>query len=52
MPLPKKVKDIVGPLNLIPHPEGGFFVETYRSGSEPMSTMVSYLVKSTSNGSL
>lgn len=39
MPLPKKVKDIVGPLNLIPHPEGGFFVETYRSGSEPMSTM-------------
>jgi len=39
MPLPKKLKDIIGPLNLIPHPEGGFFVETFRSGSKPMSTM-------------
>ena len=41
MPLPKKVQDLMGPLNLIPHPEGGFFAETFRSGSEPMSTMVS-----------
>mmetsp|Transcript_2509 Transcript_2509/g.5834 ORF Transcript_2509/g.5834 Transcript_2509/m.5834 type:complete len:234 (+) Transcript_2509:264-965(+) len=38
MPLPSKVKDIIPALNLIPHPEGGFFVETWRSGSEPMST--------------
>lgn len=39
MPLPPKVKDIISALNLIPHPEGGFFVETFRSGAEPMTTM-------------
>jgi predicted cupin superfamily sugar epimerase len=39
MPLPTKIKDMIPLLNLIPHLEGGFFRETYRSGSEPMSTM-------------
>lgn len=39
MPLPTKIKELIPALNLIPHPEGGFFVETYRSGCEPMSTM-------------
>jgi Uncharacterized conserved protein len=39
MPLPPKIKDLISALDLIPHPEGGFFTETYRSGSEPMSTM-------------
>ena len=38
MPLPYKIVDLIPKLNLIPHPEGGFFVETYRSGSIPMST--------------
>jgi len=38
MPLPTKVTDLISALNLIPHPEGGFFIETYRSGSIPMST--------------
>ncbi|WP_298313260.1 cupin domain-containing protein [uncultured Aquimarina sp.] len=27
----KKVKEIVAKLNMIPHPEGGFYKETYRS---------------------
>jgi len=39
MPIPKKIKDLIPSLNLIPHPEGGFFVETWRSGSAPMTTM-------------
>jgi predicted cupin superfamily sugar epimerase len=30
---------LVAKLGLIPHPEGGFFRETYRSGSEPMKSM-------------
>ncbi len=38
MPLPPTIKDLIPALNLIPHPEGGFFVETYRSGTKPMST--------------
>ena len=38
MPLPPKITDLIPVLNLIPHPEGGFFVETYRSGTQPMST--------------
>ena len=38
MPLPKDTKTAVELLNLIPHPEGGFFLETYRSGCEPMLT--------------
>lgn len=38
MPLPSKVTDLIPLLNLIPHPEGGFFTETYRSGTKPMST--------------
>jgi predicted cupin superfamily sugar epimerase len=39
MPLPTKIKDLIPLLDLIPHPEGGFFRETYRSGCKPMSTM-------------
>eukprot|EP00980_Cylindrotheca_fusiformis_P028535 scaffold22607_cov123-Cylindrotheca_fusiformis.AAC.32 len=39
MPLPTKIKDLIPLLDLIPHPEGGFFRETYRSGCEPMTTM-------------
>jgi predicted cupin superfamily sugar epimerase len=40
MPLPTKIKDLVEALNLIPHPEGGFFLETFRSGIPvPMSAM-------------
>ena len=31
--------DVVSGLGLIPHPEGGFFLETWRSGCEPMTTM-------------
>lgn len=38
MPLPTKISDLVCALKLIPHPEGGFFTETFRSGSTPMST--------------
>lgn len=38
MPLPPKITDLTSALKLIPHPEGGFFVETYRSGCDPMST--------------
>ena len=30
--------ELVELLGLIPHPEGGFFLETFRSGSEPMTT--------------
>ena len=29
MPLPKKIKDILGPLNLIPHPEGKYSLSHY-----------------------
>lgn len=29
---------LIARLGLIPHPEGGFFVETYRTGCEPMSS--------------
>ena len=29
---------MVKELGLVPHPEGGFFLETYRSGSTPMSS--------------
>ncbi|KAK3242695.1 hypothetical protein CYMTET_47626 [Cymbomonas tetramitiformis] len=32
-------KKIISELNLIPHPEGGFFREIYRSGAEPMTSM-------------
>ena len=28
----------ISQLGMIPHPEGGFFVETYRSGSVPMTS--------------
>ena len=38
MPLPHKIADLIPKLGLIPHPEGGFFVETHRSGSIPMSS--------------
>lgn len=39
MPLPTNIKDVIPLLGLIPHPEGGYFVETFRSGNAPMSTM-------------
>jgi predicted cupin superfamily sugar epimerase len=29
---------IASSLGVVPHPEGGYFVETYRSGSEPMAS--------------
>jgi predicted cupin superfamily sugar epimerase len=35
---PKKVANLIGQLGLIPHPEGGFFLESFRSGSQPMSS--------------
>ena len=31
-------EDFISRLGMIPHPEGGFFVETYRSGSAPMTS--------------
>ena len=31
-------EDLVSSLDLIPHPEGGYFLETYRSGSVPMTS--------------
>jgi predicted cupin superfamily sugar epimerase len=34
--LPCTVEELVSLLHLIPHPEGGFFRETYRSGVPPM----------------
>lgn len=36
--LPIDVNELVEQLQLIPHPEGGFFRETYRSGSVPMTS--------------
>ena len=36
--LPPTAEELVKLLHLIPHPEGGFFVETYRSGSVPMAS--------------
>ena len=36
--LPNNVSELVEQLHLIPHPEGGFFRETYRSGSVPMTS--------------
>ena len=39
MPIPTKIKDLIPLLELIPHPEGGFFVETFRSGCKPMTTL-------------
>jgi hypothetical protein len=31
-------EQFISQLGLIPHPEGGFFCETYRSGSTPMAS--------------
>jgi hypothetical protein len=31
-------EEFISRLGMIPHPEGGFFVETYRSGSAPMTS--------------
>ena len=31
-------EEYISRLGMIPHPEGGFFVETYRSGSTPMAS--------------
>ena len=39
MPLPKKIEDLIPLLGLVPHPEGGFFAETFRSGCAPMTTL-------------
>jgi predicted cupin superfamily sugar epimerase len=36
--LPIKTCEIIELLGAIPHPEGGFFIETHRSGCIPMST--------------
>jgi uncharacterized protein len=36
--LPPTVEELVKWLDLIPHPEGGYFRETFRSGTIPMST--------------
>jgi uncharacterized protein len=36
--LPKKIDELVHLLQLIPHPEGGYFREIYRSGSVPMES--------------
>jgi predicted cupin superfamily sugar epimerase len=36
--LPKKATDLQKQLGLIPHPEGGFFLETFRSGAVPMAS--------------
>ena len=34
----RSAADVVRQLALIPHPEGGFFREVYRSGAEPMAS--------------
>jgi len=34
----ENVRAIVRALDLVPHPEGGYFREIYRSGAEPMTT--------------
>lgn len=34
----KEKEAFISRLGLIPHPEGGFFVETYRSGATPMAS--------------
>jgi len=54
MPLPHKTSDLIPKLGLIPHPEGGFFVETHRSGSIPMSSkgQTNLAVPDSSNGDL
>lgn len=36
--LPSTAVELVDMLGLVPHPEGGFFLETFRSGSAPMVT--------------
>jgi predicted cupin superfamily sugar epimerase len=36
--LPKKASDLQKQLGLIPHPDGGFFLETFRSGAVPMAS--------------
>ena len=32
------IEEVVSSLQLIPHPEGGYFRETYRSGATPMAS--------------
>lgn len=44
-PLNKEVQEIVTKLNLLPHPEGGFYKETYRS-TEKLENIDRYLVTS------
>ncbi|XP_077866836.1 uncharacterized protein LOC144355640 [Saccoglossus kowalevskii] len=35
---PLEVQNIIKELHLVPCPEGGYYIQTYRSGSEPMSS--------------
>ena len=37
MVLSHSIGDLVARLNLVPHPEGGFFAETYRAGEQTAS---------------
>ena len=34
----KREEELIASLNLIPHPEGGYFKETFRSGATPMQS--------------
>ena len=43
--LNKKVQEIISELNLLPHPEGGFYKETYRS-TEKLESIDRHLVTS------
>lgn len=36
MTLPVRASELIGAMGLVRHPEGGYFLETYRSGTAPM----------------
>lgn len=36
--LPSTIAELKDTLGLIPHPEGGFFLETFRAGAQPMAS--------------
>ena len=51
MSLPLRVKTLIKELDLLPHPEGGYYRETYRSsvlveGERSVSTMIYFLLTS------
>lgn len=50
IPIPSEVEKIVSKLDLIPHPEGGFYRETYRSestkGKRNLMTCIYFLLTS------